>query len=151
MSRPTTSSQPIPLLAAVVWPRCRKPLHRTAPERLNCEAGHAFPVFDGIPDLMPEAVLSEAPAVLTAALDLSVVLPAWNEADNLRVLLPQLRSVLAGGGARAEILGVEHSSHDGTAPVAAGLGAPGVPQTQARPGGAPRTGFSLARGRVIFP
>ncbi|HYS01897.1 MAG TPA: glycosyltransferase [Candidatus Eisenbacteria bacterium] len=149
MSRPTTSIQPAPPLPAVVCPRCHKRLHRATPDRLNCEGGHAFPVFDGIPDLMPEAVLSEAPAVLTAALDLTVVLPAWNEADNLRVLLPRLRSVLAAVGARAEVLVVDKGSQDGTAAVAAGLGARVVRQTEPGLGGALRTGFAVARGRFI--
>jgi dolichol-phosphate mannosyltransferase len=106
-------------------------------------------VFDGIPDLMPEAVLSAAPAVLAAALDLTVVLPAWNEADNLRVLLPQLRSVLAEIGPRTEILVVDKGSQDGTAAVAAGLGARVVRQTEPGLGGALRTGFAVARGRFI--
>ena len=149
MSRPTTSIRPTPPLPAVVCPRCRKPLHRPALDRLRCEGGHAFPVLDGIPDLMPEAALLEPPTVLTPALDLTVVLPAWNEADNLRILLPRLQSVLTDFGARSEVLVVDKGSEDGTAAVAAGLGARVIRQTDPGLGGALRTGFAAARGRFI--
>lgn len=124
-------------------------MHQPVPDRLHCEGGHAFPVLDGIPDLMPEATLSEPATVLTPALDLTVVLPAWNEADNLKALLPRLQSVLAEVGARSEVLVVDYGSEDGTAAVAAGLGARVVRQTEPGLGGALRTGFALARGRFI--
>jgi dolichol-phosphate mannosyltransferase len=148
MSRPTTvpSSPPLP---NIVCPRCRKTLHRPAPDRFRCEGGHAFPVIDGIPDLMPEATIPDAPGVLTPTVDLSVVLPAWNEADNLRALLPRLDSMLAELGVRYEMIVVDKGSVDGTATVAAGLGARVVRQTEPGFGGALRTGFSMARGRFI--
>ena len=39
--------------------------------------------------------------------DLSVVIPAHNEAPNLRVLLPQLRDILGGLGIRSEVLAAD--------------------------------------------
>jgi dolichol-phosphate mannosyltransferase len=148
MSRPTTDPSP-PQLPEVVCPRCRKALHQPTPDRFRCEGGHAFPVIDGIPDLMPEATVPGAAGILTPALDLSVVLPAWNEADNLKALLPRLDSVLAGLGIRYEVVVVDKGSPDGTAGVAAGLGARVVRQTEPGFGGALRAGFNLARGRFI--
>lgn len=98
---------------------------------------------------MPEASLPEPTTVLAPALDLTVVLPAWNEAENLRALLPQLQAVLGRLGARAEVLVVDKGSEDGTAAVAAGLGARVVRQAEPGLGGALRTGFGQARGRFI--
>jgi dolichol-phosphate mannosyltransferase len=98
---------------------------------------------------MPEATLAEPSTVLVPALDLTVVIPAWNEADNLRGLLPRLESVLAEIGVKSEVLIVDKGSDDGTAAVAAGLGARVVRQTEPGLGGALRTGFALARGRFV--
>lgn len=46
--------------------------------------------------------------------DLAVVIPALNERENLEILLPALREVLASLGLTAEIVVVDGGSHDGT-------------------------------------
>lgn len=58
----------------------------------------------------PGSARSEGPLV--------VILPAYNEADTLPVLLPRVRAALPA----AEILVVDDGSHDATAAVAAGCG-----------------------------
>lgn len=56
-----------------------------------------------------------APSKESALYDVSVLLPAYNESENLRELLPRLASVLAGQGWSFEILVVDDGSTDDTA------------------------------------
>ena len=98
---------------------------------------------------MPEATLAAPSTVVTPAVDLTVLIPTWNEADNVRALLPRLKTVLAELGRSYEILVVDKGSDDGTAAAAAGLGARVVRQTEPGLGGALRMGFAAARGRFI--
>lgn len=49
------------------------------------------------------------------AIDLGLVVPAYNESENLPILLSELVAVLAGSGLRFEILVVDDGSTDGTA------------------------------------
>lgn len=53
------------------------------------------------------------------ALDLSIIVPAWNEAENIPLLVPRVAAAL--GGRRFEILIVDDGSRDGTADVCAQL------------------------------
>lgn len=50
-------------------------------------------------------------------MDVSVVIPAYREAANLVVLVPQIADVLASAGLRGEIIVVDDDSRDGTAEV----------------------------------
>ena len=50
---------------------------------------------------------------------ISVVIPTYNEAENVRILIPKIRNVL---GKRCEIIVVDDNSQDGTAEVAKKLG-----------------------------
>src|SRR5256885_14383262 len=50
--------------------------------------------------------------------DLAVVIPAWNERENIELLLPALREVIAGLGLTAEIVVADGGSRDGTAEAA---------------------------------
>src|SRR6059036_648986 len=50
--------------------------------------------------------------------DLAVVIPAWNERENIELLLPALREVIAGLGLTAEIVVANGRSRDGTAEAA---------------------------------
>jgi dolichol-phosphate mannosyltransferase len=54
---------------------------------------------------------------------LTVVVPAWNEAENLSLLLPALKGVIEAIGITAEIVVADGGSHDGTAEVARSAGA----------------------------
>ena len=55
-------------------------------------------------------------------LDVSVVLPTYNEAASLPVLVPEIVRVLAADGLRGEVIVVDDDSPDGTADIAAQLG-----------------------------
>jgi dolichol-phosphate mannosyltransferase len=101
-------------------------------------------------------------------MELSVVIPAWREADNLGRLLPQLHGVLStldgnspsavGSGSLGsprrgiayEIIVVDNHSADGTAEVCAAEGATLVQQTAPGYGGALRAGFEHARGEYVL-
>jgi dTDP-4-amino-4,6-dideoxygalactose transaminase len=106
-------------------------------------------VIDGIPDLMPEASLPDPAKLVTPAVDLTVLLLTWNEADNLPVVIPRIKAVVERLGVKSEILVIDKGSADATAQVAAGLGARVARQTEPGFGGALRMGFGLARGRFI--
>jgi dolichol-phosphate mannosyltransferase len=87
---------------------------------------------------------------VSASLDLSVIVPAHNEGPNLRLLLPQLRTILDGLGIATEVLVVVREADAETrASVAGGL-ATIVPQLAPGYGGALRTGFARARGRYVL-
>lgn len=81
---------------------------------------------------------------------LTVVLPAHNEDENLASLLPQLRQVLAGAGVRAEILVVVRQATDATRCAAGASDAEVVEQESPGYGGALRTGFARARGSHLI-
>ena len=62
--------------------------------------------------------------------DLTLVIPARNEAENLRRLLPKLHRAARDLGASYEILVVDGRSTDGTTESARDLGATVVAQSQ---------------------
>ena len=82
--------------------------------------------------------------------DLSVVIPAHNEAPNLRVLLPQLRSILGGLGIQSEVLVVVRDDDPETREAAGDGLATVTRQTEPGYGGALRTGFSRAEGGYVL-
>jgi dolichol-phosphate mannosyltransferase len=82
------------------------------------------------------------------AMDLSIILPALNEADNLSMLLPRLHEVGRSIG-RYEIIVVDGGSTDDTAARAAMHGARVHFQTERGYGMALREAFALAQGRHI--
>ena len=140
--------QPNPLPADLICPRCQLRLRLVDAEVARCLGGHSFPVVDGIPDLTEPA--TEEPAkVLNPMVDLTIMVLAWNEADNLRTLLPRVRSVLERLHVSYEVIVVDAGSTDGTPQVAADGGARVARQTEPGYGGALRMGFSVARGRYI--
>jgi dolichol-phosphate mannosyltransferase len=101
-------------------------------------------------------------------MDLSVVIPAWREADNLAKLLPQLRQVLSElemslscnspgaaspGGVRTvdyEIIVVDNCSPDATAEVCEANGVVLLQQTEPGYGGALWAGFDRAAGDYVL-
>jgi dolichol-phosphate mannosyltransferase len=92
------------------------------------------------------------PRRVTAPPDISVVLPAYREEENLRLLLPRIRAVLEGTGRPFEILVVDTAEPmDHTADVAADHGARLV---RRRPtnvyGDAVRSGIDAAHGAWIL-
>jgi dolichol-phosphate mannosyltransferase len=81
-------------------------------------------------------------------MDLTVVLPAINEADNLARLLPKIHETASALGSY-EILVVDGGSTDGTAARAASLGASVHRQTEPGYGGALKEAFRRARGEYV--
>lgn len=81
-------------------------------------------------------------------MDLTIALPALNEAENLSRLIPQIRETAAGLGAH-EILVIDGGSTDGTAGRAAALGARVHVQSRPGYGIALQEAFRLARGEYV--
>jgi len=77
--------------------------------------------------------------------DLAVVIPAWNERENLELLLPALRETLDGLGVRWEIIVADGGSRDGTAEAAARRGARVIQQRERGYGAALMEGIQASR------
>jgi dolichol-phosphate mannosyltransferase len=76
--------------------------------------------------------------------DVTIVIPAWNESDNLDLLLPAVKEVLGDLGLRAQIVVADGGSTDRTRETAARWGAQVVIQTERGYGGALLAGFAVA-------
>jgi dolichol-phosphate mannosyltransferase len=146
--RATNDPAPDSPLPSFVCPECQQVLRAHEGGTYRCAGGHSFPVVDGIPDLVPGQEERGMP-LLTPALDLTILLPAWNEADNLRALLPRVAAVVNALGVKYEVLVVDAGSTDGTQQVAAAAGARVARQSEPGYGGALRMGLGLARGGFI--
>lgn len=89
-----------------------------------------------------------------AGLELSIILPTYNERENIKVFLPELERTFA--GVRHEIIVVDDSSPDGTAEEVQRLQQTfGIMRLLIRPGkfgvgSALRCGYDQARGEVIL-
>ncbi|MGA2325448.1 MAG: glycosyltransferase [Bryobacteraceae bacterium] len=82
--------------------------------------------------------------------DLAVIIPAWNERENIEDLVPAVQKVTDGLGIRAQIIVVDGGSHDGTAEAAERLGARALSQRERGYGGALLAGFeSVAAPYVV--
>jgi len=82
--------------------------------------------------------------------DLSVVIPTLNEAENVSVLLPELRAVLGQLGIDYEVIVVDGNSSDGTRAVAAENGARVILERRPGYGNALRAGFQAAQGAYVL-
>ncbi len=82
--------------------------------------------------------------------EVAVVIPAWNERENLELLLPALREVLDGLGVSSEIVVADGGSTDGTREAAARRGARVVVQTERGFGGALLAGFAATTAPWII-
>jgi dolichol-phosphate mannosyltransferase len=83
-------------------------------------------------------------------LEISVIIPAINERENLELLLPALKDTIAGLGIRGEIIVADGGSTDGTRDCALQLGARVVSQTERGYGGALLAGFAASRAPCII-
>ena len=81
--------------------------------------------------------------------DLAIVIPALNEKENLDLLLPALKEVVAVMGITAEIVVVDGGSRDGTRDAAEKRGARVILQTEPGYGGALRAGFAATAAPYI--
>lgn len=81
--------------------------------------------------------------------DLAVIIPAWNERDNLELLVPALREELASLRLTAEIVVADGGSSDGTREVAERKGARVVIQKERGYGGALVAGFAATAAPYV--
>lgn len=83
-------------------------------------------------------------------IELSVVIPALNEADNLALLLPQVRERLDSLDIQYEVLVVDEQANEATRQVVAQNGAVLLTPDSRGYGGALRAGFEQAQGKYII-
>ena len=81
--------------------------------------------------------------------ELAIVIPAWNERENLELLLPALRETLAGLGVAAEVVVVDGGSEDGTREAALRRGARVVGQEVRGYAGALLAGFAATKAAYV--
>ena len=81
--------------------------------------------------------------------DLSIVLLAIDEEQNLATLLPEISRVVRGIGVSSEVIVVDGGSRDDTVGVAARCGARVIRQGRPGYGEALRTGFAAAEGAYV--
>lgn len=86
---------------------------------------------------------------MAGSIDIAVVIPAWNERDNLELLLPALRGQLESLGLRNEIVVVDAGSHDGTREAAERWGARVVLQRKPGYGGALLEGLAATTAPYV--
>jgi polyisoprenyl-phosphate glycosyltransferase len=97
------------------------------------------------------ASASPSPAIKDNSLDVSVVLPCFNERDHIELELKRIRAALEGAGLAFELICVDDGSTDGTRELLEAT--PGIrtivlPRNQGA-GTARRIGTQQARGRVV--
>src|SRR6202044_4099898 len=83
-------------------------------------------------------------------MDISVILPVANEAENLKALLPRLTALLDREHITHEIVVIDGNSTDGTRETAAALGARVVMERRRGYAGAMETGIAEARGDYLL-
>jgi dolichol-phosphate mannosyltransferase len=83
-------------------------------------------------------------------MDLSIILPVVNESENLRQLLPRLKTVMERERLGFEIIVVDGGSSDGTLQTATELGARAVAERRRGYAGALETGFAEAQGDYVL-
>ena len=82
--------------------------------------------------------------------DLTIVIPARNESENLRVLLPQLGKTTRALSISSEVIVVDGRSEDETVRVVRALGHRVIEQSRPGYGDALREGFRSAQGQYIL-
>jgi len=83
-------------------------------------------------------------------MDLSIVIPALDERENLTRLIPALQELARSMHIAAQIVVVDGPSRDGTAEAATSLGAAVVKQREPGYGGALMAGFAAARAPFVI-
>src|SRR5207247_10864311 len=81
--------------------------------------------------------------------ELAIVIPAWNERENIELLLPALKELIADLGLTAEIIVADGGSRDGTAEAAVRRGARVVVQKEPGYGSALLAGFAATPAPYI--
>jgi glycosyltransferase involved in cell wall biosynthesis len=84
-----------------------------------------------------------------AAVEVSVVIPCLNEAENIEECVRRSLAALADGGLAGEVVVADNGSDDGSAELAAAAGARVVHEPRRGYGSAYLAGFAAARGEYI--
>jgi hypothetical protein len=82
-------------------------------------------------------------------LDVSVVLPCFNERDSVGLCIPEALQALGDAGLTGEVLVVDNNSTDGSAEVAAAAGARVIFERRKGYGAALAAGIDAAKGRIV--
>jgi dolichol-phosphate mannosyltransferase len=88
--------------------------------------------------------------MIETLMDLSIILPVVNERNNLRELIPRIRSVMERERLKFEVVVVDGGSTDGTQETASELGARVVRERRPGYAGALETGFAEAEGAYVL-
>ncbi|MBN2370405.1 MAG: methyltransferase domain-containing protein [Vicinamibacteria bacterium] len=129
-------------------PKCRSSDLREEDGGIRCgRCASSFGVHRGIPLFLGRDVASTAAAV---NVDLTILMSALNESENLRVLMTQVQDVLREIEIRYEILVVDGGSSDDTVEVARARGARVIMQKRPGYGSALTEGFQAACGKRIM-
>ncbi|MDQ3678679.1 MAG: glycosyltransferase [Actinomycetota bacterium] len=89
------------------------------------------------------------PSTSSAAIELSVVIPCLNEADNIQECVRRSLAAIAQAGLVGEVVVVDNDSHDGSGELAAAAGARVVHEPRRGYGSAYLAGFASARGEYV--
>ena len=82
--------------------------------------------------------------------DLTVVIPAWNEEENLSLLLPLLNREMEALGVREDITVADHEARDGTGDICRRDGARLLKVSRCGYGRALVEAFAVARGEFVL-
>src|SRR5690348_7355707 len=86
--------------------------------------------------------------------DLTILLPSYNEAENLPEVIPEITGVLDANGFTYEVMVVDDGSTDGTPDVVAKLDNPNIRYVRLRrnfgKSAALQAGFAKVRGRIVI-
>src|ERR1041385_3692587 len=91
----------------------------------------------------------ENPSSEPSSLDVSVVIPALNEQENLELLLPLIHDAIKQLKLKSEVIVVDGGSRDESKAVAQKLGARVVNQRERGYGGALLAGFAAAQAPYV--
>jgi dolichol-phosphate mannosyltransferase len=135
--------QAVPGLAC---PACRLELRADGEATLTCDTCRGrYPVLDGIPSFIPPP-----PGGRQTHCQLTVLIPAFNQAVQLNRLLPSLRDQLRSLEINHQLMVVDGGSTDGTEQVVDRHDALLVRQTIPGYGAALRSGFDHAAGEYVL-
>jgi len=91
----------------------------------------------------------DEPAADVAAIEVSVVIPCLNEAENIDECVRRSLAALAAAGISGEVVVADNGSDDGSAELAAAAGARVVHEPRRGYGSAYLAGFAAARGQFL--
>ncbi len=136
------------LKKVMACPRCHSDIGYEK-ERIFCKnsacTGEYF-VKENIPVFIAGAPREE----MNGETEVSILLPCYDESENLKVLLPQIREIIGELGINWEMIVIDKFVDDRTRVIAESNGASYVRQSSSGYGEALREGFAAARGNYVL-